>query len=72
MYEGVTLTGVEAAAWFSVAPSTIRQWASDGKIRVVGHKGRANLYSYAELVEADRATRNSSWLRIPRSARHYQ
>jgi len=57
----------EAASWFGVKPATIRSWVKRGKVSAVGRRERANTYRLVDLVDADRATRNSPNLRQPRS-----
>jgi excisionase family DNA binding protein len=56
----INLTVKEAAAWFRVAPSTVREWVRQRKIECRGTKGPAKLYRFSDLIEAERATRNAT------------
>jgi len=62
------LTSAEAAAWFGVAPSTVRGWITTHSLEPIGKRGRANLYSFRALSAIDLKTRKSGKLRIPRFA----
>jgi transposase len=59
----------EAAAWFGVSAVTVRGWVARYELAAVGMRGSAKLYSFQELCRIERATRSSSQLRRPRSAK---
>ena len=64
-------TAKELARLLGVRPGTVNSWHTRGYLKVMGtrpvFRGTANLFDYWEAVAAERATRNSPNLRVPRS-----
>lgn len=63
----IAFTTKELARLFGVDRSTVQGWREKGLIHPVGQRGTALLYDYFETAEAERVTRNSPNLRVPRS-----
>ncbi len=63
----IGFTTKELARLFGVDRSTVQGWRERDLIHPVGRRGTALEYDYHEAAEAERTTRHSPNLRVPRS-----
>jgi DNA-binding transcriptional MerR regulator len=58
----VLFTATEAAELLGVEPATITKWSARGRLTPAGRKGRAHLYRWGDLSEAEYQTRRTGHL----------